>query len=71
MSVKSPVKLSTLAYVILYVADTEKSLPFYRDILGLKVKSGDPGWVELETGATTLALHGEENRQPSAPRASQ
>ncbi|HEY9714854.1 MAG TPA: VOC family protein [Chroococcales cyanobacterium] len=61
MPVKSDVKLGTLGYVILYVKDTEKSLPFYSETLGLKVKTRDPGWVELETGATILALHGEKH----------
>ncbi len=59
MPVKNDVKLSTIGYIILYVADTEKALPFYRDILGLSEKFGEPGWREMETGGpTTLALHG-------------
>lgn len=57
MAVKTDVKLATLSYVILYVADTEKALPFYRDTLGMKVKSSEEGWVELDAGATTVALH--------------
>lgn len=60
MTVKTEVKLSTLSFVILYVKDTEKAVPFYRDTLGMKVKSSEPGWVELETGSTTLCLHGHE-----------
>ncbi|MBA3856440.1 MAG: hypothetical protein C0507_05965 [Cyanobacteria bacterium PR.3.49] len=47
-----------MSYVIVYVQDTSKSVPFYRDILGMTVKSEEEGWVELETGNTTLALHG-------------
>ncbi|HEY9786074.1 MAG TPA: VOC family protein [Candidatus Obscuribacterales bacterium] len=57
MAVKTDVKLSNISYVIVYVQDTEKALPFYRDKLGMKVKQAEPGWVELETGHTTLALH--------------
>lgn len=60
MTVTSPVKLTNLSYLILYVSDTAKSVAFYRDTLGLKVKMESPGWAELETGATTLALHGVE-----------
>lgn len=60
MAVKSDVRLDTISYVIVYVRDTEKALPFYRDTLGMKVKSAEPGWVELETKGTTLALHGME-----------
>lgn len=58
------ISLSNLAYVIMYVKDTEKSVPFYRDQLGIKVRMQHPGWVELETGSTILALHGEEKPMP-------
>ncbi len=60
MPVKTDVKLNQLAYVIVYVKDTEKSVPFYRDTLGMKVKVAEKGWVELDAGQTTLALHGLE-----------
>lgn len=60
MAVSTDVKISTLSHVILYVKDTAKTLPFYRDTLGFKVKMEEPGWVELETGTTTLCLHGHE-----------
>ena len=60
MPAKTDVKLSTLSYVILYVRDASKSVPFYRDTLGLKVRVDSPGWVEFETGATTVALHSDE-----------
>jgi len=58
MAVKTDIKISAMSYVIVYVQDTKKSVPFYRDILGMTVKSEEDGWVELETGSTTLALHG-------------
>lgn len=58
MAVKTETKISTMSYVIVYVQDTKKSVPFYRDILGMTVKSEEDGWVELDTGSTTLALHG-------------
>jgi lactoylglutathione lyase len=60
MPVSTGVKLSTLSYAILYVKNVAKSVPFYRDTLGIKVKMESPDWVEFETGATTLALHAEE-----------
>lgn len=60
MPTNTGVKLSTLSYVIIYVKDTAKATEFYRDTLGMKVKMESPGWVELDTGATTLALHGTE-----------
>ena|SRR5213083_2164644 len=46
-----------LAYVIKYVADMDKAIAFYRDTLGLPVKFATPGWTEMDTGDTTLALH--------------
>lgn len=57
MSVKTDVKLGTLSYVIIYVTDTAKAVAYYRDTLGMKVKMEEDGWVELDAGATTLALH--------------
>jgi catechol 2,3-dioxygenase-like lactoylglutathione lyase family enzyme len=54
------VKLSRLGYVILYVKDTTKSLPFYRDTLGMKVLKEEEGWVEFESGETTVCLHGDK-----------
>lgn len=61
MTVKSEVKLTTLSYVIIYVPDTKEATAFYRDTLGFKVKMEDDGWVELETGSATVALHSAEN----------
>jgi catechol 2,3-dioxygenase-like lactoylglutathione lyase family enzyme len=68
MAVSTNVKLSQLAYVIVYVKDTTKSVPFYRDTLGMKVITEHPGWVEFETGSTKFCLHGEENPNPSKPQ---
>ena len=64
MPVKTNIKVSTLSYAIVYVKDTAKALNFYRDILGATVKVDSPGWVEFETGATTLALHVDEDQSP-------
>jgi lactoylglutathione lyase len=59
MAVKSALKISTLSYAIVYVKDTKKALEFYTNVLGFKVKVNAPDWVEFETGATTVALHGD------------
>jgi lactoylglutathione lyase len=45
-------------YVMVHVSDMHRSVAFYRDTLGLRLKFESPGWSEFETGATTLALHG-------------
>jgi len=60
MAVKTDVKLKTASYVIFYVPETEKALPFYRDTLGLEIKSSEDGWVEFDCGPITVALHGAE-----------
>ncbi len=65
MSVKTDVKLGTLSFVILYVTDTAKATAFYRDILGMKVKVEEDGWVELDAGATAVALHHTDKMQKS------
>ena len=46
-----------LTYAILFVADMDQSVAFYRDLLGLTLKFASPGWSEFVTGETTLALH--------------
>jgi lactoylglutathione lyase len=45
-------------YVMVNVSDMNRSVAFYRDALGIPLKFTSPGWSELDTGATTLALHG-------------
>ena len=59
-----------LMEVILYVENMNTQVQFYRDRLGLKVRwpTGqvdyqEESWVELDTGACTLALHGGGRRR--------
>ncbi|MBD2202667.1 VOC family protein [Calothrix sp. FACHB-1219] len=54
-----------LTKTILYVKDIDTQVQFYRDRLGLEVKSSlsipgrsDKQWVEFATGECTLVLHG-------------
>jgi len=44
-------------YIIVYVSDMNRSVAFYRDVLGLPLKFESPDWTEFATGTTTLALH--------------
>ncbi len=55
MGVKQ-VKLA-MKYVILYVNDFEKTMSFYKDILGLQIKMQQDTYVEFETGSTTLSIN--------------
>jgi predicted enzyme related to lactoylglutathione lyase len=54
-----------LKYAIKFVADMDKAVTFYRDVLGLPVKFVSPGWSEFVTGETTLALHPASEKNPA------
>jgi lactoylglutathione lyase len=49
--------MKTLDYIIVFVSDMDRSIAFYRDVLGFAVKHQSGKWTEFATGATTLALH--------------
>jgi predicted enzyme related to lactoylglutathione lyase len=62
--------LGELMEVILYVRDMAGQVSFYRDQLGLRVRQPQNAadysqafWVELDTGACTLVLHGGGQRR--------
>lgn len=55
--------LHNVLKIILYAQDMDAMVRFYRDTLGLTVRTpyddyADAYWVEFETGACTLVLHG-------------
>jgi lactoylglutathione lyase len=50
-----------MKYVILYVNDFEKTMSFYKDILGLSVKMQHDTYVEFDTGSTTLSINTRES----------
>ncbi len=56
--------------VNLIVRDVAKSLPFYRDVLGLTVLYADADFVALRTGNTNVQLHADHtyDHQPWASR---
>ena len=43
--------------VILLVSDMKRSIKFYRDTLGMKLKERSKDWTEFSEGGTVLALH--------------
>jgi lactoylglutathione lyase len=45
-------------YTMAMVSDMNRSVAFYRDLLGLKLRFQSPGWTEFDMGTTTFALHG-------------
>lgn len=46
-----------LNYAIVFVADMERSVAFYRDVFGLPLRFESPEWTEFSTAGATLALH--------------
>lgn len=48
--------VSRVSVVYLYVSDMDRSLRFYRDLLGIPLE-GDDDWTEATLGGTRFALH--------------
>lgn len=46
-----------LNYAIIFVSDMQRSVGFYRDVIGLPVRFETPEWTEFATEGATLALH--------------
>lgn len=46
-----------LGYAILYVSDLERSVAFYRDVLGLSFRFANESYAEFATGAAKFALY--------------
>jgi lactoylglutathione lyase len=46
-----------IGYVILYVDDVDRSVAFYRDLLGLPFKFAQAGYAEFATEGTRFALY--------------
>ncbi len=46
-----------LSVVYLYVRDLDRSLAFYRDVLGIPLERSDQVWAEARLGSVRFALH--------------
>lgn len=53
----------TVDYVILYVGDLDRTVGFYRDVVGLPFKFADAGYAEFATGNLKFGLY-ERGRLP-------
>ena len=53
-----------LRYVILFVSDLDRSLRFYRDVIGLAVRVDGRDEVELEAGQLGLTIHQSHSDAP-------
>jgi len=47
-------------YAIVYVSDMQRSVAFYRDVLGIPLRFESPSWTEFATDGATLVLHAAE-----------
>ncbi|HEY4000174.1 MAG TPA: VOC family protein [Candidatus Xenobia bacterium] len=52
-------------YTMVMVSDMAKSVAFYRDVIGLKLKMESPEWTEFDTGVNVLALHHTSGKAPA------
>jgi lactoylglutathione lyase len=48
--------LDRVAYVILYVDDLDRSVRFYRDVIGVALRFADDGFAEFDTRGTRFGL---------------
>ena len=48
-------------YAIVFVSDMQRSVSFYRDVIGLPLKFESTEWTEFATDGATLALHASES----------
>jgi lactoylglutathione lyase len=55
--------MDQLGYVILFVRDLERSVAFYRDVIGLPFKLQGDGYVEFATQGAKFGLY-DRNRLP-------
>lgn len=51
-------------YVIVFVSNMNRSVSFYKDVLGISLKFETPEWTEFTTEGATLALHKSDGSNP-------
>lgn len=54
-----------LTHVIEFVANMDRAVRFYRDVIGFPLKFQSPEWSEFSTGETTVALHPASEKNPA------
>ena len=57
--------ITKIGYVIVFVRDMARATAFYRDAVGLRLRSETAHWTEFELEGTTLALHTSEGLPPA------
>ncbi len=56
-----------LNYAMVFVSDMDRSVAFYRDVIGLPLQFQSPGWTEFSTDGAKLALHLAEELGTDSP----
>jgi predicted enzyme related to lactoylglutathione lyase len=59
--------IGNLGMIMIVVSDMERSVAFYRDALGLAVKSESPDWIELDAETVSIGLHHHEGEFTASP----
>ena len=59
--------IGKLTTIVLIVKDMDRSVAFYRDVIGLKEEMHTPYWSSLSAGNITLGLHPESSHAKVAP----
>jgi predicted enzyme related to lactoylglutathione lyase len=61
--------IGKLTTIVLIVKDMDRSVAFYRDVVGLDVEMHTPYWSPLSAGNVSLGLHPESEHVKVAPTA--
>lgn len=59
--------IGKLALFMVVVTDMDRSVAFYRDVLGLKLLFQTPGWSSLSAGNVEIGLHSESEHLKVRP----
>jgi lactoylglutathione lyase len=59
--------IGKLTTIVLIVKDMDRSLTFYRDVVGLNVEMRSPYWSSLSAGNISLGLHPEGEHMKVSP----
>lgn len=59
--------IGKLAMFMVVVKDMDRSVAFYRDVLGLKLLFQTPGWSSLSAGNVEIGLHSESEHLKVRP----
>jgi len=59
--------IGKLTTIVLIVKDMDRSLVFYRDVVGMAVEMHTPFWSSLSAGNVSLGLHPESNHVKVSP----